>query len=181
MKKISKPPREKINPRELQKSYMQRIEEDVKERGVTLISPDNYLNIEDEYLVLPREVTEVPSKELGELLNAYTQQKVYMRTILGQLELVVEETKRAYFTATEPHYKRYSGERLSETAKDRIINSIEGVKPLYEEYNDAVRKKSLVEITIANIEDIIFMLSREVTRRNADFDTDSRNYSVGRR
>lgn len=41
-------------------------------------------------------------------------------------------------------------------------------------------KENLVELNILNVEDAIFMLSREVSRRNADFNDENRNYSVNR-
>ena len=160
----------KINPREIHKSYIDKIESEMGEQGVYLIDNENHLNINEDYLDLPREVTEVPSRDLGEFLNAYTQQKVYLRTVLCRCDMLVEEAKRAYYSSTEPFYKRYTNDRISETAKDRLINSQEEVKSYYEEYMDAVRKRSLVETTIANIEDIIFMLSREVTRRGSDLE-----------
>ena len=38
----------------------------------------------------------------------------------------------------------------------------------------------LLEMNIANIEDAIFMISREVSRRTGDFNNENRNYNVNR-
>lgn len=173
MRRIGSEKREKINPRQIHKSYMEKLESEMEEKGVVLLDTDNHLNINEDYLDLPREVTEVPSRDLGEYLNAYTQQKVYLRTVLCRCEMIVEECKREYFSSTEHHYKRFTVDKISETAKDRLLNALPDVKPKYETYMDAIRKKSMVEVTIANIEDIVFMLSREVTRRSSDLE-DSR-------
>ena len=105
---------------------------------------------------------------------------MYLRTLLGRIELWVEDAKRAYLSAGDKTYKALSNGKLSETAKERLINSDENVKPLYYEYRECVQRKNLVELNILNVEDAIFMLSREVSRRNADFNDENRNYSVNR-
>lgn len=169
--------RGKINPRQIQKSYMERIEEELSTQGVRPFDVDNHLSINERVLDLPPEITEIPSKDLGELLNAYTQQKVYYRTILGRCELVLEEKKREYFSVTKTQYQRMSYEKLSETAKDRILNSKEDVEPFYYAYMDASYKVSLVKKSIESIEDIIFMLSRELTRRAGDMFDENRRFS----
>ena len=173
--------KKKINPKELQKSYIDRIENELHKEGLVLMDNDNYLNINADYLGMPSNITELSSRTLGEMLNAYTQQKVYYRTLLGRAELLVEECKRAYFNATEDGYKKLSYDKISETAKERILNSNDSVKPYYEKYMDALHKQNIVKLSIDSIEDTIFLLSREVTRRNADFNEDSRNHNVSRR
>ena len=142
---------------------------------------DTGLNIDTEYLELPREITEVSSRDLGEYLNAFTQQKVYLRTILGRAELLEEQARRDYFSSTEDLYKKYSNQKMSETAKDRVINADEDVKPLLEEYKDAKARVQMVKYAIENVEDICFLISREVTRRNADFDNENRANNVQNR
>lgn len=172
--------REKINPRAIRQSYLDRIEKPLQEQGAVLFD-ETRLNIEEDYLTLPPNITDLPSKELGEYLNAFTQQKMYLRTLLGRIDLYVEEARREYYEASEPVYARYSFEKLSETAKERLVNSDERVKPKYYNYIDYKKKYNILEISIANIEDAIFLLSREVTRRTADFNEENRAYNVEER
>ena len=174
------PVREKIDPKAIQKSYLERIEDPLEEKGVIFFDERN-LNINEDLLILPAEITEVSSKELGEYLNAFTQQKIYLRTLLGRADLLVEEARRDYFTASDPIYRKYSLDKMSETAKDRLVNANDGVKPLYHNYLDMKKKYYLIESSIANIEDIIFMLSREVTRRTGDISDENRVYNTGGR
>lgn len=180
MKPIKKKTTQKINPKEIQKSFMETVEESLVSQGVKFFEVDNGLNIDSEWLELPQSITEISSRELGECLNAFTQQKMYLRTLLGRTELWVEDAKRAYLSAGDKTYKALSNGKLSETAKERLINSDENVKPLYYEYRECVQRKNLVELNILNVEDAIFMLSREVSRRNADFNDENKNYSVNR-
>lgn len=172
--------REKMNPRELHKLYLNNIEEELENQGVVFFEVGKNLNINEDFLTLPHQITEVTSRELGEYLNAFTQQKLYLRTLLGRVEIELEDAKRKYITSSEKLYKVLSNGKLSETAKERMINADEEVKPHYYEYTDWVKKKDLLEYSISNIEDAIFLLSREVSRRTADFDDENRNYSVNK-
>ena len=180
MKTLKQNKKQKINPRELHKSYLDKIEDGLTSDGVVFFDNTDKLNINEDFLTLPPLITEVTSRELGEFLNAFTQQKMYLRTLLGRTELMLEEAKRSYITASETNYKALSNGKLSETAKERLINSDEKVKPLYYEYVDWLKRKDILEYNILNIEDALFMISREVTRRNADFDEENRNYNVNK-
>ena len=171
---------EKIDPKAIQRSYLDKIESSLEKSGAVFFD-DKRLNITEDYLTLPAEITDIPSKELGEYLNAFTQQKVYLRTLLARADLLVEEARRAYYEASDPIYRKYSFEKMSETAKERLVNANESVRPAYYEYVDLKKKYAIIEISISNIEDIIFMLSREVTRRNGDYAEESRSYNVGGR
>jgi hypothetical protein len=62
-----------------------------------------------------------------------------------------------------------------------MINSDEEVRPLYEFWLDKKRQVCMIESSIENIEDAIFLLSREVTRRGSDYDEENRSYNVGKR
>lgn len=189
MPKIQKPkkeeyprdPREKINPKEVRASYLERMESHLEKKGVVFFDADSNLNINGEFLELPGEITDIPSRDLGEYLNAFTQQKVYLRTLLGRVILEAEEARREYYDASADLYRKYSLEKMSETAKERIINQTPSVKPSYNKYADFKKHQELIEFSIANIEDIIFMLSREVSRRTGDWNEENRSYNVNRR
>lgn len=180
MKPVKRKSQQKINPKEMHKSYLDMVENDLAEKGVMFFDIDNGLNPDSDYLNLPMSITEVSSKDLGEYLNAFTQQKLYLRTLLGRTELMLEEAKREYLSISEDNYKALSNGKLSETAKERLINSDEKVKPVYYEYTDWCKKRNLLELNILNIEDAIFMLSREVSRRDSDFEDETRNYNVNK-
>lgn len=174
------PKSEKIDPKAIRQSYLEKMEASLEKKGAIFFD-ERRLNIAEDFLTLPAEITDVPSKDLGEYLNAFTQQKVYLRTLLGRADILVEEARRAYFEVSDPVYRKYSLDKMSETAKDRLVNANEQVKSYYHEYVDMKKKYALIEISIANIEDIIFMLSREVTRRTGDFAEENRMYNVGGR
>lgn len=172
---------DKINPKKMHKEYLSNIESDLENQGVVFWQPSVNLNIQEDYLVLPSEITEIPSRELGEYLNAFTQQKMYLRTLCGRVEIEVEKTRRAYVKSSEKLYASLSNGKMSETAKERIINADSEVEPFYYEFKEWSQKLNMLMQNIANIEDAIFLLSREVSRRTSDFDDENRNYNVGKK
>lgn len=168
---------EKINPREIQKQYANAVEEHLTKKGVVFFDENN-LNIDPDFMVFPKEITEVPGRDLGEYLNALTQQKLYLRTLLGRTEVELDEASRLYYEKAHPLYRKYSSEKLSEKAKDRMVNADPNVAEFYNSFVAVKRQCTLVEQSIANIEDAIFLISREISRRTTDFENEQRNMSV---
>lgn len=164
----------KVSPRKMHKDYLNKIEESLEKEGIVAFDVTTNLNVNRDYLVLPHNITDIPSRELGEYLNAFTQQKMYTRTVLSRFNLVKEEKRRLYFEKSASLYKELSHSKQSETAKERIIQSDPEVKTCYESYIDACQKVTFLENTIENIIDAIFLLSREVSRRNGDFNDEQR-------
>lgn len=181
---LKKSEKKKINPKEMlnqKRSYCDEIQKDLEDQGVDFFRPSENggsLNIDKNYLSLPQNITEVSARDLGEYLNAFTQQKMYMRTLVGYTELFCEEAKREYLLASDSRYKELLGSKLSETAKEREVNSDPDVLPYYEKYLDYKNKIKLLNFNISSIEEAIFMLSREVSRRTGDYENERRDYNV---
>ena len=185
LKKVAKK-EEKINPRAMlqEKRYSDRVQKELEDQGVDFFCPSEAggsLHIDKDYLSLPQNITEVPAKDLGEYLNAFTQQKMYIRTLVGYAESLGEEARREYFAVSEPRYRELLGTKLSETAKEREVNSDPNVLPYYERYMDYKTKIKLLNLNIQSIEEAIFMLSREVSRRTGDYENERRDYNVQRK
>lgn len=177
----------KVNPKEVlkeRKSYCDKVQKELEDQGVDFFRPSEEggsLHIDKNYLSLPKNITDISAKELGEYLNAFTQQKMYMRTLVGYAELFAEEARRKYMEVSDVRYKEFLGSKLSETAKEREVNSDPNVLPCYEEYMDYRNKIKLLNFNIQSIEEAIFMLSREVSRRTSDYENEDRNYNVQRK
>lgn len=175
----------KINPKEvLKQRYSDKVHKELEDQGVDFFKPSEdggSLNIDKDYLTLPQNITEVSARDLGEYLNAFTQQKMYMRTLVGYAEAFAEESRRDYMTVSETRYKELLGTKLSETAKEREVNSDPEVLPYFEKYMDYKTKIRLLNFNIQSIEEAIFMLSREVSRRTGDYENERRDYNVQRK
>lgn len=183
MKLQKKQQPEKVSPLKTlkeKKSYVDTMQEELELKGVDFFDPNGSLNIDTDYLSLPANITDCPAKDLGEYLNAFTQQKMYMRTLLGWSECYLEEAQRVYLQESQHLYKKLSETKMSEKAKERELNSDPVIFPFYEKYMDYKKKCMLLELNISNIEDAIFMISREVSRRTGDFNNETRNYNVTR-
>lgn len=179
----SKVSSKKMNPKDVlaqRRSYCDEVHDTLTEKGVHFFTPDidGSLNIDEDFLALPANITDVTSRDLGEYLNAYTQQKVYMRTLLGYAEMYAEQARLEYMTVSEKPFRDLLGSKLSETAKEREVNSHQEVRPAYEKWLDHRNQVKLLTYNIASIEDIIFMLSREVSRRTGDFADERREHNV---
>lgn len=185
--KAVKKEKQKINPKEVLKekrSYSDKVQKDLEDQGVDFFCPSESggsLHIDKDYLSLPQNITEVSARDLGEYLNAFTQQKMYMRTLVGYAESLCEEARRDYMAVSETRYRELLGSKLSETAKEREVNSDPDVLPYYERYMDYKTKIKLLSLNIQSIEEAIFMLSREVSRRTGDYENERRDYNVQRR
>lgn len=177
------PQKKKVNPRDVlnsRRSYCDDIHDELQKKGVDFFSPSGSLNIDNSYLSLPRNITEVSPRDLGEYLNAFTQQKMYMRTLVGYAEMFMEEARREYVYESEDLYSELSHTKMSEMAKEREVNSNPAVKPLYENFINCKNKVKLLNLNIQSIEEAIFLISREVSRRSSDFDNENREYNVSR-
>jgi hypothetical protein len=161
-------------------SLLDRVEDSVSTFSVPIYTADR-VNIDERYLVLPVDITDVTSRELGRYMNALTQQKAYMRTVQGQLELLLEDARIAYYGKSQPLYAKYSAAKYTETAKERLIVTDQNIKHQYEKYAFEKARVNTVAIAIANLEDLFSLVSREVTRRGADIPDDTRAYNVTRK
>jgi len=185
LKKKSAAP--KINPKEVlnkKRGYTEGVQSDLEEKGVDFFTPEDLggsLHIDTDYLSLPPSITEVYARDLGEYLNAFTQQKMYMRTLLGWAECMCEEAYKEYLNESQGLYSKLSATKMSEKAKDREIATDPEVAEYYDRYTELKRKCTLLEYNIASIEDAIFLISREVSRRGGDFENETRNYNVSRK
>ena len=181
LKKVEKK-KKKVNPKELlQKSYTDKIQEELETRGVRFSEPENTLNIDEDYLVLPNDITEVTAKSLGQYLNAFTQQKMYMRTLVGWCSCLIEDARRKYMEVAIDHYRKANVTKMSEKAKDTEVNNHPDVLPLYNSYKDLQMKKNVLDLQLSNLEDGIFLISREISRRDSDFGSENRSINVNNR
>lgn len=181
------PKRVKVNPKavaEERKARIFNLDEELKEEGAIFPCPvemGGNLNIDNTYLTLPQDMTEVPSRLLGNYLNAYTQQRSYTRTLIGWQECNTEGAKRNYYDKFLPVYEELSKQKLSETAKELMANNDPTVKDAFLDYKDEKQKLKMLGYSLASIEDAIFLISREISRRGSDIDIDFRNDNVSRR
>lgn len=183
----NKPTPQKVNPKKIaqeRKSLLESITKDLEDQGVPNICPSEMggvLNIDNDYLTLPKDLTDIPSRLLGNYLNSYTQNRMYMRTLIGWQELHLEGAKRNYYDKFLPVYEELCKQKMSETSKELLANNHDDVKDHFLAYRDEKQKLRMLSYSLASIEDAIFLISREISRRGADISSEIRNDNVSRR
>jgi hypothetical protein len=155
-------------------SVLDRVEEELAEDGITMF--DNG-NVDNDYLQLPPHLDTEESYELGRYLHTFTQQKIWARTLIARVGALLREKEEQL----EPHKERVfsaQDKKLSITEKELKLSVDELAKPIIAELKYIQEKYNMLSTYIANLEDGIFDLSREVSRRGGDFKDQNRVENV---
>lgn len=174
----------KVNPKAIareRQSLLDKVTKDLEQQGVPNLVPSEMggvLNIDHTFLTLPSDLTEIPSHHLGNYLNAYTQNRMYLRTLIGWQEIHTEDAKRLYYDKFVPIYNILSHNKMTEKAKEIQANNDDTVKEVFLNYKDEKQKLKTLMYTLDSLDDAIFLISREISRRGADFNNSFRNESV---
>lgn len=162
---------------EKDESMLGTIEEGLVELGLT---PFDNENVENDYLILPADITEENSKELGKYFNAFTQQKMWTRTIIGRLSTTVREMKRSVddikadvFANQPPKMPLKEKELRFQT--DKRSRGILDDMFIYEE------KLKMSMDYLDNLVDALTLVSREISRRGQDWELNQREENIGKK
>lgn len=159
-------------------TILQIVEDDLNSKGVVAFENDDIL---DDYLQLPADMTEVSSQDLGRYLNTFTKQKMYIRTLIGRTGAIFRELDEELNKIRDLVYSELPA-KVSVKEKELKLRS-------HEEYGeDAVEllkstaiyseKLNMLNLYISNLEDGIFNISREVSRRESDWSSETREHNV---
>lgn len=154
------------------------VEDDLANKGVVPFENDDML---DEYLQLPADLTEATSQDLGRYLNTFTKQKMYIRTLIGRTGAIYRELDEELNKIRDLVYSELPA-KVSVKEKELKLRS-------HPEYgDDAVQllkdvaiyseKLNMLNLYISSIEDGIFNISREVSRRESDWNSESREHNI---
>ena len=174
-----KPRHEKINPKQILLNH--KLQSELREKHIRVFDDANssHLNIDDKYLTLPYNISDTPIHILGEHMNALTQHKIYLRNVYAEVCCLEVECKWEYNQAKAFVLKDSMYGKMSVTEKELIIGVDPLVMPKYRRYVEIKAKINVLEQSIANVTDAIFMVSREISRRGADFTQERRDMNVG--
>ena len=164
-----------------EESILDTVERELKDDGIILFDNENIL---EDYLRLPADITEVLSKDLGRYFNTFTKQKMWTRTLLGRTGALLRELEeelddirdKVYsqlpvkMSIKEKELKLRSDERYGE----RAIELLQKVAIMQE------KRKILLDY-LDNLVDAIFNISREISRRESDWNDETRENSIDRK
>lgn len=153
------------------------VEQELAEEGIVMF--DN-TNVDEDYLQLPADLTEVESRELGRYFNAFTQQKMYVRTVVGRLGAIIRERDGEINILRAEVYSSLPP-KVSQREKELLFQSDERVQEQLREIFHYEEKLKMARDYLEGLIDGITLISREISRREADWNDDKRNDNLNRK
>jgi hypothetical protein len=172
-KKVTKAAKEE----ELELTMLESIEEELAEDGINLFDNDN---VDEDYLRLPRDITEEESKDLGRYFNAFTQQKMWTRTLIGRVSANVREG-RAQLDKLKSDVFLQLPAKMSVKEKELHFRTHEDAEQFLDDLTVQEERLNLLTDYIHNLEDGIFNISREISRRGSDWTDERREENIGKK
>lgn len=150
---------------------LDKIKEFLKETGVSTF--DNQ-NVDAEYLKLPKDLTILPTNEISKYLNAITQQRMYVRTLSSQARAIYREAKSSY-DREKCRVFALAPAKMSVTEKELRVYQDEQASGIRASMEYALERFDFLKDIMDSLDDGIFLVSRELTRRLKDFEDNNRN------
>ena len=155
-------------------SLVTKVEDELLGQGVQAFDNSNVM---EEYLELPQDLTEVESKELGKYFTTFTNQKLYVRGLVWQSGALLREinSKLDYIRADV-----YAMLPVKTSVKEKELALLNNnkAKALLEKSNFIQEKYSMLETYLDNLIDAITCISREITRRESDWNISNREDNI---
>lgn len=160
-----------------EESLLEQIENELETEGIL---PFHNKNIASDYLELPMDLSEVPSQELGRYLHAFTQQKMWTRTLISRVMTMNKDSLKRVEVIKDQVFQTLPLKMSMKEKELRLLSNKEASE-LLESYDFYSSKLNVLQLYIESVDDGIFSISREITRRNSDWDTENRNSNVDSR
>lgn len=175
------PKRPTIELDEDEDSLLTKVEGELSEQGIHLFDNENVV---DEYLRLPADITEITSQELGRYFNAFTQQKLWTRTLLGRTSAVLREEEDKLDEIRDRVYSQLPA-KMSIKEKELKIRSdeLDGMEATEFLKQIAImqEKRKMLFDYLDSLVDGIMCISREITRRQDDYNDLKRGDNMDKR
>ena len=150
------------------------VEKDLESDGIRLFTNEN---VDEDYLQLPADLTEVESRELGRYFNAFTQQKMYVRTVVGRVAAIIREKDaelnvlRSEVYSTMNTKTPLKEKELTFQADPRVQEQLQEIF-IYEE------RLHMAKDYLEGLIDGITLISREISRRGDDWNESRREDNI---
>lgn len=132
--------------------------------------------VSEEYLILPPTITNISDEDLGEYLNAFTQQKNWVLTLVGNLEAEHRELQTIYDEVYAEAYVNSVWDNVNDKKWAAVTDK--KVKYWRRMLDKVATTLAIAERNLETLDNAIFLLSREVTRRTGLRESEIRNYNV---
>lgn len=151
-----------------------KMEIELSQEGVV---PFENTSIKQDYLKLPAFLDELPSHELGRYLNAFTMQRMYVRSSISKLGAMLQEIE-VLLNAEKSRVFASLPVKMSVKEKELHLYSDSIAKGILEKYSYYQNKYKYYLDYMESLDDAKFSLSREISRRGMDFMDNSRGENL---
>lgn len=160
--------------KETEQTKWDKMERELEREGVV---PFENTSIKQDYLKLPPFLDELPSHELGRYLNAFTMQRMYVRSSISKLGAMLQEIE-ILLNAEKSRVFATLPVKMSVKEKELNLYSDEVAKGILETYTYYQNKYKYYLDYMESLDDAKFSLSREISRRGMDFMDNSRGENL---
>lgn len=133
----------------------------------------NNSNVDTDYLQIPRDLTILPTNEIGKYLNAIVQQKMYIRTLTSQARAIYREAK-SLFDKEKCRVFASAPAKMSVTEKELRVFQDEQAEASRKSMEFALERYDFLQDVLESYDDGQFLVSRELTRRLKDIEDSNR-------
>jgi hypothetical protein len=158
--------KEKVKNAREEKTLLDLVEEDLEENFVFL--PNNE-NIADEYLTLPVHLDEVTDVELGRYLHATLQQRMWVRTLLARVTLLIKAENNKLDKEKDRVFSMQD-KKMSVTEKELKLYNDPVCSCILSKIEYLEGKRDILSAVMENLEDARFDISRNIALLGIDFD-----------
>lgn len=129
---------------------------------------------ECDYLTLPSDITKVADQEIGKYLNALTQQKAYVITLVALAEVDVLDVEQR----RDNDYSHYYDNSPYTNVNDRKEHANKKIRDISDTLNRARSILIIAERNMQALDALIFLVSREQTRRSSTLQQEGRVHNI---
>lgn len=129
-----------------------------------------------DYLTLPADITNISDQDLGQYLNAFVQQKNWIITLLATLEVEQMDIESTYNDLYSDCYENCPYTNVND--KKEYANTRKEVRYWSRMLYRANATLRMAERNLETLDNGVFLLSREITRRTGLRDQENWQYNV---
>lgn len=150
------------------------VEKDLENDGIQLFTNDNIMA---EFSILPLDLTEVTSKSLGKYFSTFTKNKMWARTLIARVSAIIKALEEELDSLKLETYKSLPA-KMTVKEKELMLRGNERCSEILGELAFYQTKLDMLNSHLDNLVDGIFAISREISRREADWNDGKREDNI---
>lgn len=176
-KRVTAPSQRDVEEVNGEDSLLDRVEAELEGQGIIMFNNES---VDADYLQLPPHLDSLQSNELGRYLHTFTQQKIWARTLRERVKILMRDENDKLIVIKDNVFSSQPV-KMSITEKELKLYSDSRALPILERLKLIEEKYNMLSSYIDNLVDGIFDISREISRREGDWNDSKRNENVGKK